>query len=75
MVREVFAKKLREARLAKGWTQQDLADSIDTVYMLIGKYENEKVTPRLDTVKRLADALGVTIGWLCGEEGLHEHVH
>lgn len=75
MVREVFAKKLREARLAKGWTQQDLADSIDTVYMLIGKYENGKVTPRIDTVKRMADALGVTIGWLCGEDGLHEHVH
>lgn len=74
MVREVFAKKLREARLAKGWTQQELADSIDTVNVLIGKYERAEVVPRLDTVKRLADALGVTIGWLCGEEGLHEHV-
>ena len=26
MVREVFAKKLREARIAKGWTQQELAE-------------------------------------------------
>ena len=43
MVREVFAKKLREARLAKGWTQQDLADSIDTVNVLIGKYERAEV--------------------------------
>ncbi|GAA4136262.1 hypothetical protein GCM10022216_11050 [Sphingobacterium kyonggiense] len=34
---------------------------------IIGRYERDEVTPSIDVVKRLADELGTTVGYLIGE--------
>ncbi len=62
-----FGKKLREAREAKGLSQKDLAAKIGSVHTVIGRYERDEMKPSIDVVKRLAEELGTTVGYLLGE--------
>lgn len=62
-----FGNKLRECRTAKGFSQTELAKQIDTYHSIIGKYERDEVKPTIDVVKRLADVLETTVGYLLGE--------
>ena len=62
-----FGKKLREAREAKGISQSVLARLLKTNHSIIGKYERDEVKPTVDVVKRLADNLDTTVGFLLGE--------
>jgi transcriptional regulator with XRE-family HTH domain len=62
-----FGKRLREAREAKDLSQQDLAKMIGSVHTVIGRYERDEMKPSIDVVKRLADELGITVGYLIGE--------
>jgi len=62
-----FGKKLREAREAKGISQSALAKLLNTNHSIIGKYERDEVKPTVDVVRRLADNLDTTVGFLLGE--------
>ena len=62
-----FGKRLREAREAKSLSQQDLAKMIGSVHTVIGRYERDEMKPSIDVVKKLADELGTTVGYLIGE--------
>jgi transcriptional regulator with XRE-family HTH domain len=62
-----FGKKLRECREAKKLSQSELAKLLNTNHSIIGKYERDEVKPTIDVVKRLADELGTTVGFLLGE--------
>lgn len=62
-----FGKKLRECREAKGFSQSELAKLLNTNHSIIGKYERDEVKPTIDVVKRLADELETTVGYLLGE--------
>ena len=62
-----FGKKLRECREAKGLSQSELAKLLNTNHSIIGKYERDEVKPTIDVVKRLADELVTTVGFLLGE--------
>ena len=62
-----FGKKLREAREAIGLSQKDLATKIGSVHTVIGRYERDEMKPSIDVVKRLAEELGTTVGYLLGE--------
>ncbi len=62
-----FGGKLRECRSEKGYSQTELAKHIDTYHSIIGKYERDEVKPTIDVVKKLADVLGTTVGYLLGE--------
>ena len=62
-----FGKKLRECRDAKGLSQSELAKLLHTNHSIIGKYERDEVKPTIDVVKRLADELSTTVGFLLGE--------
>jgi len=62
-----FGKKLREARDAKGISQSELARQLNTNHSIIGKYERDEVKPTVDVVRRLADSLDTTVGFLLGE--------
>ena len=64
---DTFGKKLREAREAKEFSQAQLAKQIDSYHSIIGKYERDEVKPTIDVVKRLADVLDTTAGYLLGE--------
>lgn len=54
---ERFADNLREARLARGWSQQELGAAADLHITAISMLERAEREPRLSTVTRLASAL------------------
>jgi transcriptional regulator with XRE-family HTH domain len=62
-----FGKKLRECREAKDLSQQDLAKLIGSVHTVIGRYERDEMKPSIDVVKKLAEVLDTTVGYLLGE--------
>lgn len=54
-----FHRALTSARLAVGITQADLASRAGTTQSAIARLESGDVTPRVETLQRLADVLGV----------------
>ncbi len=62
-----FGKKLRECRENKGLSQNVLAKQLGVHHSIIGRYERDEVKPTIDVVKKLASALGTTVGYLLGE--------
>jgi transcriptional regulator with XRE-family HTH domain len=62
-----FGKKLRECREAKNLSQSELAKLLNTNHSIIGKYERDEVKPSIDVVKKIADELETTVGFLLGE--------
>jgi len=62
-----FGKKLRECREAKKFSQNELAKLIEAHHSIIGKYERDEVKPSIDVVKKIANILETTVGYLLGE--------
>lgn len=62
-----FGKKLRECRENKGLSQSQLAKLLNTNHSIIGKYERDEVKPTVDVIKKLAEELNTTAGFLLGE--------
>jgi transcriptional regulator with XRE-family HTH domain len=58
-IRAVLAKNVRRLRLAKGLTQAALATDAGQHQGFISEVENGKTSPELDTVGKIAAALGV----------------
>lgn len=56
------AKRVRAARLKSGITQSDLGKRAGMDQAIISKLEHGLHRPRIDTLRRIADALGLTIG-------------
>jgi transcriptional regulator with XRE-family HTH domain len=61
-----LAMRLRERRLARGWTQEELAKRAGISRVYLNKLETQKQDPRLSVVARLASALNVKTGELVG---------
>lgn len=72
----VFSQRLREARIAKGYSQAELADEAGVTAATISSYENATTSkksntpkfPSIDKVILIAEKLEVSIDWLCGLE-------
>ncbi|MFN0080914.1 MAG: helix-turn-helix domain-containing protein [Ferruginibacter sp.] len=64
---DTFGKKIREAREAKGFSQAELAKQINSYHSIIGKYERDEVKPTVDVIKKIAQVLDTTAGFLLGE--------
>ena len=59
-----FAQRLRELRKQKNLSQTELGHLARLHYTHIGRFERGTSRPSGDTLKRLADALGVTSDYL-----------
>lgn len=66
--RQTFARNLRVARLAKGLSQEDLADIAGLHRTFVGAVERGETNVSVDNIERLADALDVSIQELFREE-------
>lgn len=69
----IFAKRLKEAREAKGIKQKDLAERIGVSYQTISAYEKSDAAgkvknPTLENAVSIAKELGVSLDWLYGLE-------
>lgn len=62
-----FSTILKELRQSKNWSQDELAKRVGTSKQVISRYERGERSPKIGDAKRLAEALGVTIGQLNGE--------
>ena len=58
--------KIVEARKAKGWSQQDLADRTGIAQPNIARMETSDVDIKASTIFKLSSTLGVTISYLMG---------
>lgn len=58
--------KILEARKAKGWTQQDLAERMGTSQQVIQRYETGARNLKASVLVRLSEVLGVTVAYLLG---------
>jgi transcriptional regulator with XRE-family HTH domain len=66
---EGLGPRLRRARRERDLTQQELAEQAGTTYQTINRIERGHTTPKVDTVAKLATALGVDLKWLAfGDE-------
>lgn len=57
--KEIFARKLRALRLARGWSQEELAHRARLDRTYVSSLERKKYAPTLDVLDKIADALGV----------------
>ena len=64
-------RRLREQRLATGWTQGELADRADVSRALVGALEHGRHMPAADAAIRLARALGTTVERLFDPAAAH----
>ncbi len=59
-----FPERLKQLRQQKSYSQQQLAERAEIHYTHIGRYERGQSKPSTDTLKRLAEALGVSSDYL-----------
>lgn len=63
---EVFGKRLKELRKAKGYTIEQFADMVGISKSTLGYYENDKRMPDIEILTRIADTLNVNADYLIG---------
>jgi transcriptional regulator with XRE-family HTH domain len=71
---EGFGERLKEIRLGRGLTQQELGDAVDVSNRVIAYYEQDGAQPPGPLLVDLARALGVTTDELLGVEPLREKI-
>jgi transcriptional regulator with XRE-family HTH domain len=54
-----FAKRLKEVRKFKGYTQERLAFEADIELSQVARIETSRINPTLSTILRIAKTLGV----------------
>lgn len=66
----IFSKRLKEARRTKDFTQSQLAKMSGVTAATISAYEStdskKGCNPSLENAAKLAEALSVSLDWLCG---------
>ena len=58
--------RIKELRLAMGWTQQDLAAKLKTTKQAVSQYERGVRTPDVETLVALGDVINLSTDYLTG---------
>ena len=69
-----IGERIKKVRLARGFTQKQVADSCGMADSAIRKYESGKVTPKYEMLQRIASALGVHPGELMGLKNYGDNI-
>ena len=67
-IRKGLGKRIRTLRKLKTFTQEELGETAGLSYKFIGEMERGIVNPSLDSLVRIANALGVKVGDLFPRE-------
>lgn len=54
-------ENIRRIRKEKGLTQKQLGERLNMTQSAIGQFENDKTSPKIETIDKIASALGVRI--------------
>lgn len=65
---EVFARRLKEEREKRGWTQEYMANLLSIKIGTLSGYERNYRSPDLVMAAKIADLLGVPVDYLLGRE-------
>lgn len=65
--REILSENVRQLRKQRGWSQDELAAQADFHRTYIGTVERCEQSVTIDSIERLANALGVKIARLLEE--------
>lgn len=57
-----FGERIKKIRLEQGLSQSELGKRMDITQQAVAKYERLTEQPKLETVRRLAEALNVPMG-------------
>jgi len=60
-IRNKFGKRIRDLRLQKEWSQEELADKAGLHRTYIGAIERGEQNVSIDNIERLAKVLGLTL--------------
>lgn len=60
-IRDSFGQRLRELRVQKGWTQEELSKRAGFHRTYVGNIERGLENPTIEAVSQLADALDVSV--------------
>jgi transcriptional regulator with XRE-family HTH domain len=66
--RQKFGNRLRLARMNAKLTQEELAEKAGLSVRTFQRYESGANSLNVAQLMRIASAVGVTVGWLCGDE-------
>ena len=61
-IRKGLGKRIRTLRKLKALTQEELGERAGLSYKFVGEIERGKVNPSLDSLVKIANALGVKAG-------------
>ena len=64
----MFGKRLRAARIARKYTQQNMAGKLNVSLNAYQKYEQSERPAPYNTLVAIADILNVPIDWLLGRD-------
>jgi transcriptional regulator with XRE-family HTH domain len=63
---ETFGARIRAARRARGWTQDDLAKAVGVTRSAVAQWETDRAGQIRDNLARIAMVLGVPVAALLG---------
>lgn len=63
----LLGERIKEARLAKGLTQKQLAEMLNATDATVNRYEKGVRSPDPETLKAIADILDVSVDYLLGK--------
>lgn len=72
MYKELFGKKLRQARVEAGYTQQQIQEILNINRATLSRYESGEREPDFETLGKLADFYVVSVDWLLGTKGMNK---
>ena len=61
-----FSQILKELRLERGWSQQEVADRIGINKMTVSQYESGQRRPSFNRIEKIADIFQVDLNYLLG---------
>lgn len=63
---DIFSRRIKELRLAKGLTLKDISLAIGMSLMAYAHYEHGDREPSVDTIRKLCDIFDVSADYLIG---------
>lgn len=70
----MIAERIRERRIALGYTQRDIAKKLNISYQTVSKYEGGINTPDIEKLSMLSDILECSLDYLIGKtDNVNKH--
>ncbi|WP_017726731.1 LexA family protein [Halalkalibacterium ligniniphilum] len=71
----MYGEKLKQLRKIEGWTQEEVAKRIGVSKQTYNHYENEKRTPSLNTIRKLAKVYNVELDDIFSDKNYDSDAH